>query len=437
MASKQTKMPTHPGARLLAVGGLALTGVKGVLREGARQLASGQRPTFSSVVFSGNTGIEMADQLAKMRGAAMKVGQLLSMDSGDILPPEFSQALARLQQSAHIMPQRQLELTLRAAWGERWREHFRFFDPIPIAAASIGQVHKATLKSGQTLAIKVQFPRVKDSIDSDIANISGLLKTFGLADTLGNLGTLTEDARVQLHQEADYQREADWMMRYRAALHDQPQYLVPAVYAPLLRDTILPMDFITGEDLDHLIKEPQSARDAVTENLFSLALKELFDLGFMQTDPNFANYKWVRQTGQIALFDFGATRPIEAQTVQAYRALIQSGLARDTQAIKAALINMGIFSAHTAERYAPEISSMIGVTLRHFHQPRIDFSDRAFVPILKSHIQTLALDRSTWRVPSSDILYVQRKLSGTALLGVKLKAKLPLRDMVMGKAGLS
>lgn len=423
-------MPTSPAARLFALGGLAAAGVGSIVGQGAKQLAHGKMPDLGALIFSGSTGLQVAEHLARMRGAAMKVGQILSMDNGDLLPREFSQALAQLQQAAHTMPNHQVDTVLRAAWGADWRNAFQSFSSTPIAAASIGQVHKAVLKSGQVLAVKLQFPNVKQSIDADVANISGLLKAIGLAGSLKDLDRLIEEARVQLHQETDYLREAEYMERYRSALQDAPEYLVPAAYEPLTRPNVLAMDFMEGEDLETVFDQSQDVRDHMAAGLFGLSLRELFVLGFMQTDPNFGNYKWVRRTRQIVLLDFGATRPVPEATVRAYRKLMQAGLDEDRGALRSALVDIGVMTEDVGRRYSAEMNTMMDVMIRHFGRATVDFADRTFVPVIKAEGSKIALDRSTWHTPPIDTLFVQRKFTGTAMFGVKAKARIGLRGMV-------
>jgi predicted unusual protein kinase regulating ubiquinone biosynthesis (AarF/ABC1/UbiB family) len=110
----------------------------------------------------------VTDQLSQLRGAAMKLGQMISMDAGDILPPELTDILARLRNRAHHMPPTQLQQVLAVEWGKDWRKRFARFGAAPIAAASIGQVHKAITHGGRELAIKVQYPGVRESIDADV-----------------------------------------------------------------------------------------------------------------------------------------------------------------------------------------------------------------------------------------------------------------------------
>jgi predicted unusual protein kinase regulating ubiquinone biosynthesis (AarF/ABC1/UbiB family) len=141
----------------------------------------------------------------------MKLGQMLSLDAGDMLPAELTAILARLRDSAHHMPPAQLQKVLNAEWGADWRRRFAHFDPRPLAAASIGQVHRARLPDGRELAIKVQYPGVAASIDADVDNVATLLRLSNLLPASLDIAPLLEEAKRQLHEEADYVREAAQM----------------------------------------------------------------------------------------------------------------------------------------------------------------------------------------------------------------------------------
>ncbi|MEM7212871.1 MAG: AarF/UbiB family protein [Pseudomonadota bacterium] len=147
---------------------------------GLRQVARGQRPGFQDLLLTPGNIHRIANELARMRGAAMKIGQLLSMDTGDVLPAELAAIMARLRANADHMPPRQLKTVLTKAWGEGWLRKFESFDARPIAAASIGQVHRARTRDGRDMALKVQYPGVARSINSDVANVGALIKMTGL-----------------------------------------------------------------------------------------------------------------------------------------------------------------------------------------------------------------------------------------------------------------
>ena len=175
-----TAVPSGRLSRLMRVGQMA-TGVAGnVLLAGAREIMRGNRPKIGDLLLTPANAQKITRQLAQMRGAAMKLGQLISMDSGDLLPPEIAAILARLRSDAQSMPQRQLLAVLSANWGAKWQQRCVSFSMTPIAAASIGQVHRAMTLDGQDLAIKIQYPGVAKSISSDVNNVAALLRLSGL-----------------------------------------------------------------------------------------------------------------------------------------------------------------------------------------------------------------------------------------------------------------
>lgn len=259
-------------SRMLRLGGLA-TGIGGrALAQGARQVASGQRPQASDLLLTPANAARLAGQLAQMRGAAMKMGQLLSMDAGDFLPPELSDILARLRADADPMPPKQLQRVLDKAWGPDWLRRFHRFQVRPIAAASIGQVHRAQTRDGRDLAVKVQYPGVRASIDSDIANLGLMFRIPGLLPPGIDLPSLMEEARQQLHAEADYLREADQMRCYGDHLAGRPEFLLPKPHHDLCTPDVLAMDFIEARPIEALSEAPQEVRDKVAGDLVRLVM---------------------------------------------------------------------------------------------------------------------------------------------------------------------
>jgi predicted unusual protein kinase regulating ubiquinone biosynthesis (AarF/ABC1/UbiB family) len=177
-------------------------------------------------------------------------------------------------------------------------------------------------------------------------------------------------------------------------------------------------------------------RDKAMGRLLGLMLREIFEFGFMQTDPNFANYRWQADSRRIVLLDFGAARSVPGSTVAAYRRLMQAGLAEDRAALTAALVEVGFISPLTLQHHARAIDGMFDILIAHLGRPGLfDFADRSFVERLRVHVQTIVEDRATWHIPPADTLFVQRKVSGMALLAVKLRAKLTLRDMASEALG--
>lgn len=227
--SASRAVPSRRLLRLAHFGRLAGGVAGGMLAEGARRLTTGYRPSLRSMLLTPGNAARVADRLSHLRGAAMKLGQMISLDSGDMLPPELSDTMARLRERAHHLPPQQLQRVLAVEWGKDWRTRFVRFDARPIAAASIGQVHRATTRDGRDLAIKIQYPGVRESIDADIDNVATLLRMSGLLPRELDIAPLLAKAKRQLHEETDYIREGEQMEAYRCLLAGRPEFVVPAL----------------------------------------------------------------------------------------------------------------------------------------------------------------------------------------------------------------
>ncbi len=432
--SDEPKGRSVPSGRLSRIGrfGRIAGGVAGgVLAEGARRFAAGERPRMGDLLLTPANAMRVADQLAHLRGAAMKLGQMISMDAGDILPAELTAILARLRDNAHHMPPAQLNKVLTQEWGTDWRRRFRHFQAHPIAAASIGQVHRAEMPDGRVLAIKVQYPGVAQSIDADVDNVATLLRVSGLLPRELDLGPLLEEAKRQLREEADYRRELEMLERYRTLVGNDTAYLIPAAEPALSTGRVLTMDYVIGSPIETLESEPQAVRDAAAASLVRLVLRELFEWGLMQTDPNFANYRWQADTQRLVLLDFGAAREVLPETRDAYHRLLMTGLDGDRDAVREAAVASGFLGAAAAERHRATVDRMIEVIVAALHRPGpFDFGDRAFLQVVREEAMVMAEDRATWHLPPADTLFVQRKVSGTALLCARLKAKADVRTMI-------
>ena len=423
-------VPSGRVARIGQFGRLAGGVAGGMLTEGARRLAAGERPRMADLLLTPGNVRKLADRLSHLRGAAMKLGQMLSMDAGDLLPDELTTVLARLRDNAHHMPPQQLQRVLAKQWGSDWRKRFTRFEPRPIAAASIGQVHRALTRDGRLLAIKVQYPGVRESIDADVDNVATLLRVSRLLPHELDLAPLLGEVKRQLASEANYLREGAQMTRFGKLLADDPAFVVPQLDAEFTTDSVLAMTFVDGGPIEALVTMPQEQRDLAATRLIQLVLAELFAFGVMQTDPNFANYRFQPDTGRIVLLDFGAVREVPASTSEAYRRLLQAGLDEDRPALIEAAVKAGFFGRAAVERHSKEVGALVDIILGELHRPGpFDFGDRGFVEGLRQHGMVIAADKAAWHVPPADILFAQRKISGTALLAARLKARVDVRSL--------
>ena len=423
-------MPSSRLGRLARLGQMA-TGVAGnMLMAGARQLAQGKRPKLSDLLLTPANALKITQQLAQMRGAAMKVGQLISMDAGDLLPPEMAAILARLRSDAQPMPQRQVHAVLTANWGAKWQQRFEPFSFTPIAAASIGQVHRAKTLDGRDLAIKIQYPGVRKSISSDVNNVASLLRISGLLPKTLDIAPLLAEAKRQLREEADYQAEGAHLQRFAALLADAPEFVVPELHADLTTKNVLAMSFVGGVPIESMLHAPQAERDRIVSLLVSLLFRELFEFGLMQTDPNFANYQYDTKSKQLILLDFGATRSFAPSFGQGYRQLMVAAIAGDRAAMTQAAMAIGYFDDRTLPRHQTAVLDMMQMALEPLrHKGNFDFGTTDMVQRLRETGMALGLDRDFWHIPPIDTLFLHRKLGGLYLLAARLKARVNVRQL--------
>ena len=430
-ASANSPVPSSRLGRLARLGSMA-TGVAGnMLMAGARQLAQGKRPNLSDLLLTPANALRITHQLAQMRGAAMKAGQLISMDAGDLLPPEMAAILARLRSDAHAMPQRQVQAVLTANWGAQWQQRFEPFSFTPIAAASIGQVHRAKAKDGRDLAIKIQYPGVRKSISSDVNNVASLLRLSGLLPKTLDIAPLLLEAKRQLREEADYQAEGAHLQRFAELLAGAPEFVVPALHADLTTKNVLAMSFVAGVPVESMVNAPQVERDRIVSLLVSLLFRELFEFGLMQTDPNFANYRYDPESRQLILLDFGATRSFAPAFGQAYRQLMAAAMVGDRAAMTQAAMAIGYFDDRAQAKHQTAVLDMMQMALEPLrHKGDFDFGTTDMVQRLREAGMALGLDRDFWHIPPIDTLFLHRKLGGLYLLAARLKARVNVRQLV-------
>ena len=441
--NKSAESPTRssravPSSRLSRIGRLgSLAGriAGNVVSQGAGQLLKGEKPALSSLLLTPKNISNIADQLASMRGAAMKLGQLISMDAGDFLPEELAVILGRLRDDADPMPKDQLIATLNQSWGEKWQDDLLYFSFAPIAAASIGQVHKVITMDGRMLAVKVQYPGVKKSIDSDVDNVATLIKLTGLVPKSLDINPLLQEAKTQLHQEADYVREADMLNRYRALVESTDiqnkrsnAFVIPQTFAPLTTSTVLAMDFIEAQDLDALLNEPQDVRDAVMTALMTLFFNEIFHFKLLQSDPNLANYQFKPDTKEIVLLDFGATRDVPDAISAQYQTLLNSAAANDRAMMQQAAFRIGLIDESHSQT---QVDAVINIGMEACEAIRCegayDFGQSDLIARLHEKGMALTMEHNFWRTPPVDALFIHRKLGGLFLLAKRLKAKVDMR----------
>ena len=429
--SKPSAVPGGRWSRLARLGTLA-GGVAGnMLAEGARQFAQGKRPQLHQLLLTPANARRVADQLAQLRGAAMKVGQLLSMDAGELLPPELADILSRLRADAIPMPMSQVVNALNANWGDGWDRHFEQFSFTPTAAASIGQVHFGRRKDGRNIAVKIQYPGIRRSIDSDVDNVATLLRMSGLLPKSLDIKPLLDEAKKQLHDEADYRREGASMMQFASLLTGADEFMVPEMHADLTTESVLAMTRLDGVALESLGHLPQGERDRLVSRLFHLLFREIFEFRLIQTDPNFANYRYASTSQQLILLDFGATRAYSARMAESYRELMGSAMRNDRPGLNDAAEAIGYFQQDIKEGQRQAVLDIFALACEPLgHIGAYDFGRSDLGVRIRDAGMVLGRDREFWHTPPADALFLHRKLGGLYLLAARLKARVNVNHLV-------
>ncbi|MDT8855008.1 AarF/ABC1/UbiB kinase family protein [Paracoccaceae bacterium Fryx2] len=429
--SNGVAVPTGRAARLWHFGGMATGSAGSVAAGGLRALAGGKRPDLAQLLLTPANTLRLTGGLSHLRGAALKLGQMLSMDTGIVLPGELTGILPRMRDDARHMSPKQLQTVLNAEWGPGWYSRFARFDVRPFAAASIGQVHRATLPDGTDLAIKVQYPGVRASIDSDVDNVAALLRLPGLLPRGMDLSPLLTEAKRQLHAEADYLAEAQHLARFGALLAGSDIFALPTLHDALCTPQVLAMRYMESAPLDSLVDAPQALRDRVAAALIDLVLRELFVFGAMQTDPNLANYRFDPATNRIVLLDFGAVQPIAPALAADFRALARLALDGGAEATREAMLRIGYFGPDTAPHHQALIQSMFNAEMGPLQQDTpFDFGRSDLLDRLRDMGIAIGNDRELAHVPPAATLFLHRKIGGMYLMAAKLRVRIALRPMV-------
>lgn len=423
-------VPSGRFSRMAHMGGLMSRVASGMVAEGVRQVASGKRPAARELMLTPANVRRVADKLSHLRGAAMKLGQLLSMDAGDLMPPELAELLATLRSGATSMPMLQLATVLEENLGSDWQQQFQQFGFTPIAAASIGQVHRAVDHQGNTLALKVQYPGIARSIDSDVDNVISLLKMSRLLPQGVIADDLVEEAKLQLHAEADYLLEAGHLQEYRQLLSDDTRFRVPCYFPELSSRNLLTMSFEEGVPVESLLEYPVEERNRCAELLLSLLFRELFEFARVQTDPNFANFMYDPKTSQLVLLDFGATRHYRAELVNAYQHLFSAGLGQDREGLLLAATKIGYFHNDITDAQQQAVLQLFELAMEPLRADQYDFGSTDLAKRIRDQGMQLSLQEGYWHSPPVDALFLHRKLAGLYLLFARLKVSLACRDIL-------
>lgn len=303
---------------------------------------------------------EVVSGMGEMKGGLMKLGQMISITEDLVLPPEIAEIFKSLQKNAPPMSNADRESVFLESFGKPAEEVFAKFDIKPMAQASIGQVHRAVLKTGEEVVVKVQYPQIKKAVATDLKGLDSLDTLLGkLFPSKPNLDSTIEELKETLISECDYlleQKNMEYAKKTLAA--EFPQILIPEVYPDYSTESILTMEEMKGMSFDETLKAPQAERNEWGQILYDANMYGLYKNLFLHTDPQNGNYLF--KPGKIILLDFGSCRFFPEEFVREYALLLRSLEDRSFRDYSNWMMSMGYFTLDDGEEILREHYQMIG-----------------------------------------------------------------------------
>ncbi len=394
----------------------------------------------------------LADELGRLKGSVMKVGQMLSVYGQYFMPPEVIEVLRTLQDDSPPVAWEELEPELSKRLGTK-RMGELDIDPKPLAAASLGQVHRARRKSdGRELCIKIQYPKLAEAIDSDIRTLTRIVKIARIVPKGVELTAVMEEVREMIYREVDYGHELRMTREFGEHLAGDDRYVVPEVFAEYSTETVLVTSF---EKAEHVQSEtiqalPQERRNKLALNALELFFNEFFEWGLVQTDPHFGNYK-IRlaedgpqdgpQDGkdQMVLLDFGATREFAPRFLGAYHDVVGGAFAGDADRLIQGAFDMGLLRENSPQQVKDAFAEVGFLMIEPFTESPPEkllteegeycWGDSDLPWRVSKAVSRAAMSR-WFRIPPREIVFLHRRLGGVFVLLAVLKAQIRARQML-------
>ncbi|HEY1881211.1 MAG TPA: AarF/UbiB family protein [Caulobacteraceae bacterium] len=307
----------------------------------------------------------LKEALGRLKGPLMKVAQMFATVP-DLLPPEFASELAELQQNAPAMGASFVRRRMAAELGADWRERFADFDLVPAAAASLGQVHRATAHDGRALAVKLQYPEMQSAIESDLAQLRVLMGLARRMNAALDTSQVVVEIGERLREELDYDHEARAMRLYQSFFATRDDIAVPAPDAALSTGRLLTMDWLAGEHLMAFKDASLEVRNRVARLLFEAWWTPLTHMGVIHGDPHLGNYSFTPGAGRLNLLDFGCIRVFPPSFVGGVASLFRALVSDDREAEAEA------YRAWGFKDLTSDLMDVLGLWARFIFAPLLD-----------------------------------------------------------------
>lgn len=407
-------LETSPGRRLLRLG--SLVGRVGASVAGERTLGllrSGPAAEAKRLENLIKNAARIAETLGEMKGAAMKVGQMLSLQDG-WLPPEVAEILRSLQREAPRVPPEVMRYEVEGSLQAPIDELFAEFDEQAFAAASIGQVHAARLHDGRKVAVKVQYPAIREIVTADLKNLKRLFKSLFAMIFDADFEPLWEEMRDRLVEELDYEHEAENLRLMRGLHVDVAEIIIPEVIDERSTDRVLTMEFVDGIPPREAASEryPRELRDRWGRVLFEFQIRGLFEHRMLHADPNFANFSF-RDDGAMVVYDFGSVKKVPGKLASCYAALLRAVIAGRPQEVPEILQALGATrgdgSPVELELLTPYLD-LLAEVFRGEGEYRFGEDPELYDKIMRAGMENWS--RATDLRFPKDVIFVDRSLAG-------------------------
>lgn len=331
---------------------------------------------------------QILEVLGNMKGAAMKVGQVASFIDTGAFPEEFQERiqakLAELRDSAPKVAFKDMRKVIESDLGEPVKDVFEAFDEDAVAAASIGQVYRATLADGRDVAVKVQYPGVAQAVRSDLQNLGMIMRVAKKIAPGMDAKAMTKEIRERLSDELDYEQEAQAQRAFARAWRGHPFVVIPDVVTSLSRERVLVTEWVEGLGFEDVKQLPQSERDRFGEIVFRFFFGSLYRTGHFSGDPHPGNFKLMAD-GRVAFMDFGMTKRVDREHLDAEVEALRLGMAADAEGLHAQLARTGFFDAADPE-LEPE------AVLRHFRDATSWYAEDEEITVDRSVVAQVLID---------------------------------------------